>query len=138
MAQPVLFDINPSLASGARDSRDFFEIGITRRRQQRVKKFQMGDGYEQVTPDGINNVIDIYSLQTRPLTLIEAQALDEDFEALNGDFFFARFQQDSTQHKYRLEPNEWSWEDIGGVPREASSRTNIITFSVKRIYDYRT
>lgn len=97
----------------------------------------MGDGYQQVTPDGINNVIDIFRLQTRPLTLIEAQALDDDFEALNGDFFFANFHRDSIQHKYRLEPNEWTWEDIGGV-RSAASRTHVITFSVKRIYDYRT
>lgn len=138
MAQPTLFKVNPGLTDTARDARDFFEIGITRQRQQRVKKFQMGDGYQQVTPDGINNIIDVYRLTTRPLTLEEAEALDDDFAALNGDFFFAQFHFDSIQHKYRLEPNEWSWEDIGGLPRTTETRMNIITFSVRRIYDYRT
>ena len=134
----TLFKLNPAANDTARDARDFFEIGITRQRQQRVRKFQMGDGYEQVTPDGINNVIDVYRLTTRPLTLDEAVALDEDFTDLNGDFFFARFHFDDIEHKYRLEPNEWSWESIGGANVGDNARTNIITFSVKRIYDYRT
>ena len=134
----TLFKIDPKANESARDSRDFFELGITRQRQQRVRKFQMGDGYEQVTPDGINNVIDVYRLTTRPLTLFEATALDEDFADLNGDFFFAQFHFDDIQYKYRLEPNEWSWEDMGGVPRTTETRMNVITFSVKRIYDYRT
>lgn len=134
----TLFKLNPAATDSARDARDFFELGITRQRQQRVRKFQMGDGYEQVTPDGINNVIDVYRLTTRPLTLEEAIALDQDFTDLNGDFFFAQFHFDDIEHKYRLEPNEWSWEDIGGVPRDTENRFNIVTFSVKRIYDYRT
>tara|TARA_B100001094_G_C18170592_1_gene794868 strand:- start:1692 stop:2108 length:417 start_codon:yes stop_codon:yes gene_type:complete len=138
MAQPTLFKVSPGVTETARDARDFFEIGITRQRQQRVKKFQMGDGYQQVTPDGINNIIDVYRLTTRPLTLTEATALDEDFTDLNGDFFFAQFHFDSTQHKYRLEPNEWSWEDIGSASVSDNARTNVITFSVRRIYDYRT
>ena len=137
MAQPILFDFGPSADTSARDPYDFFEIGFTRKRQQRVRRFQLGDGYEQVTPDGVNNLINSYDLRTRPLTDAEAEALDEDFEDLNGDFFYARFPQDAIRYRYRLEPNQWSWEVITSDTLTAQ-RKNIITFSVKQIYDWRS
>ena len=86
MAQPILFNFNPGIADSFRDPYDFFENGLTRKRQQRVRRFQLGDGYEQVTPDGVNNLINAYDLRTRPLTYAEASSLDEDFQELNGFF----------------------------------------------------
>lgn len=91
----------------------------------------MGDGYEQVTPDGIGRDIRRYSLRTKPITTTLAQQIDDAFADLNGDFFYAQFPQDTTVYRYRLEPNEWSWEIIG-------PNANIISFTVKRIYDFRS
>jgi len=143
MAQPILFNFNPGPTDPFRDPYDFFENGLTRKRQQRVRRFQLGDGYEQVTPDGVNNLINAYDFRTRPLTYDEASSLDEDFQALNGDFFFARFPQDEVLYRYRLEPNEWSWEFIstrlqGQLSLNATPRLHVISFSVKQIYDWRS
>lgn len=143
MAQPILFNFNPGPTDPFRDPYNFFENGLTRKRQQRVRRFQLGDGYEQVTPDGVNNLINAYDFRTRPLTYDEASSLDEDFQALNGDFFFARFPQDEVLYRYRLEPNEWSWEFIstrlqGQLSLNATPRLHVISFSVKQIYDWRS
>lgn len=151
MAQPTLFNFPKGLFDAFRDPYDFFESGLTRKRQQRVRRFQLGDGYEQVTPDGVNNLINAYDLRTRPLTYAEASSLDSDFEDLNGDFFFARFPQDDIVYRYRLEPNEWSWETIShrlpsetvgdaspATPASLGARLHIISFSVKQIYDWRS
>lgn len=143
MAQPILFNFNPGPTDPFRDPYDFFENGLTRKRQQRVRRFQLGDGYEQVTPDGVNNLINAYDFRTRPLTYDEASSLDEDFQALNGDFFFARFPQDEVLYRYRLEPNEWSWELISTrfqsqLSFDSAPRLNVISFSVKQVYDWRS
>lgn len=106
------------------------EYGLTVRRGTRVKRVQLGDGYEQVVPDGINTDIRRYDITTIPITDAQAAALDEDLNALGGDFFYAQFSQDVERYKYRLDPNEWSWE------RRAPD-VNIVSFSCKRIYDRR-
>ena len=136
MSHPILFDHGTGAAPEARDSLDFFEVGFTRTRSQRVRKFSLGDGYEQVTPDGPNNLVNTYNLRTRPLTDAEARDLDEDFADLEGDFFYAKFAQDDERYKYRLEPNEWSWE-IVTTERRNRTRRNVISFQVKQIYDWR-
>lgn len=151
MAQPILFNFNPGPTDPFRDPYNFFENGLTRKRQQRVRRFQLGDGYEQVTPDGVNNLINAYDFRTRPLTYDEASSLDEDFQALNGDFFFARFPQDDVLYRYRLDPNQWTWEIIASrrpeetignqspaTPASLGARLNVISFSVKQIYDWRS
>jgi len=124
MAQPTLF-------TGATAASGIFEYGTTVERSKRVRRYQLGDGYEQVTPDSLNNDIRRYSLKTKPISNTLAQQIDDAFSALNGDFFYARFSQDTATYRYRLDPNEWSWEIIG-------PNSNVISFTVKRIYDYRT
>jgi phage-related protein len=106
------------------------EYGLTARRGTRVRRVQFGDGYEQVTPDGANTDIREYDITTIPITDAQAQALDDDLSALSGDFFYAQFFQDDQAYKYRLSPNQWSWESRG-------PNVNIISFSCKRIYDAR-
>jgi len=133
MAQPILFDFNAVPTDPFVDPFDFLEQGLTRRRIQRVRRFQLGDGYEQVTPDGVNNSIHRYDVRTRPLTDAEATFFDDFFTDLNGDFFYARFPQDDIVYRYRLDPNEWSWEIIGDAEKR-----NVISFSAKQIYDIRS
>jgi hypothetical protein len=117
------------------------EYGLTARKGTRVRRVQFGDGFEQVTPDGANVDIRKYDIRTVPITDQQAAVLDEQLTELQGDFFYASFAQDVTidpttgvlvnaEYKYRLDPNEWSWESIG-------PNSNIVSFSCKRIYDSR-
>lgn len=121
----------PTLFTGAIAANRIFEYGTAVRRSTRVRRISFGDGYEQVTPDGINSDIRIYDLRTRPISDSLAVQIDDAFSDLNGDFFYARFPQDSVVYKYRLEPNQWTWEIIG-------PNSNVISFSVKRVHDYRS
>jgi hypothetical protein len=122
MAQPTLFT--------KAQSEQLFEFGHTVQKSRRVRRFVLGNGYEQVTPDGIQRDMRTYKLKTRPITDSEATSYDDAFDDLNGDFFYAQFIHDDELYKYRLEPNEWSIESIG-------PNSNIISFSVRRIYDSR-
>jgi phage-related protein len=106
------------------------EYGLTVRRGTRVRRVQFGDGYEQVVPDGANTDMRTYDIRTVPISDIQAQALDDDLSALSGDFFYAQFFQDDAEYKYRLFPNEWSWQSLG-------PNSNIISFSCRRHYDAR-
>jgi len=106
------------------------EYGLTARRGTRVRRVQFGDGFEQVTPDGINVDIRKYDIRTVPITDEQALDLDSTLSNLQGDFFYAQFFQDDDEYKYRLDPNEWSWESIG-------PNSNIVSFSCKRVYDSR-
>lgn len=103
------------------------EYGLTVRRGNRVRRVQFGNGLEQVIPDGINNEIRKYDVRTVPITDEQAAVLDETLASIQGDHFLARFFQDDQIYKYRLDPNEWSWESLG-------PNSNIISFSCKRIY----
>ena len=125
MPQPTLFS-----ASGTA-SESVFEYGTAVNRSVRVRRFALGNGYEQVTPDGIQTDMRMYSLRTKPISDTEATSYDDFFNDLNGDFFYAQFPLDDELHKYRLEPNEWTWETLG-------PDANIITFAVRRVYDSRS
>jgi hypothetical protein len=104
--------------------------GLTARKGTRIKKVQFGDGYEQVSPDGINNEMRSYTVETSPIADSIAIALDSQLTALQGDFFYSQFFMDDQAYKYRLDPPEWEWRVIG-------PNSNILSFSVKRIYDPR-
>lgn len=125
MPQPTLFS-----ATGT-DSETIFEYGTAVTRSRRVRRFALGNGYEQVTPDGIQTDMRSYSLKTKPISDAEATSYDDFFNDLNGDFFYAQFPLDDELYKYRLEPNEWTWETLG-------PNSNTISFTVRRIYDSRS
>ena len=104
--------------------------GLTARRGNRIKRIQFGDGYEQVSPDGINRDMRSYSIETAPISDETAIELDRQLTALQGDFFYSQFFMDDQPYKYRLENNSWEWRTIG-------PDSNIFSFNVKRIYDPR-
>ena len=64
MPQPTLFS-----ATGT-DSETIFEYGTAVTRSRRVRRFTLGNGYEQVTPDGIQTDMRSYSLKTKPTKLL--------------------------------------------------------------------
>lgn len=105
--------------------------GLTARRGRRIKRVQFGDGYEQISPDGINNDIRAYSIETAPISDKMAIELDSQLAALQGDFFYSQFFMDDQLYKYRLEDNSWEWRTIG-------PDNNVFSFGVKRIYDPRS
>ena len=129
MAQPTLFPKRTTTTSIG--SEDLFEFGQTINKSRRVRRFALGNGYEQVTPDGIQTDMRTYQLKTKPITDVQATQYDDAFYTLNGDFFYAQFIHDNELYKYRLEPNQWTIESIG-------PNNNILSFSVRRIYDSRS
>jgi len=107
------------------------EYGLTVQRGSRTQKISFGDGYEQVSPDGINSDIRQYQIDTAPIADLTAIALDKQLAALVGDFFYSQFFMDAEMYKYRLEPNQWQWKIMG-------PDNNVFSFAVKRIYDTRS
>jgi phage-related protein len=107
------------------------EYGLTVQRGNRTQKVSFGDGYEQISPDGINSDIRQYQIDTAPLSDITAIALDKQLSSLVGDFFYSQFFMDEKTYKYRLEPNQWQWRVNG-------PDNNTFSFTVRRIYDTRS
>jgi len=75
----------------------------------RVRKFGFGDGYEQISPDGINTSVREYNITTRPLTPTEFVLLKIDLDAVCiGDFFLATLQPySSVETRYRLADSKY-------------------------------
>jgi phage-related protein len=107
------------------------QYSLTVERGVRTKRVQFGDGYEQVSPESLNDDMRSYSIETVPIPDNTAIALDKQFAQLKGDFFYSQFFMDEKKYKYRLEPNQWQWRVLG-------PNSNTFTFTVKRIYDPRT
>jgi hypothetical protein len=97
-------------------------------RSSRVKLAQFGDGYQQTSPDGINTEDYLYSIETLPLSDLQALAVESTLEALKGNFFYAKLTNDAQVYKYRIEDGRWSWNSSG---RDA----NVFRFNIKRAYD---
>jgi len=106
------------------------EYGLTVVRGIRTKETKFGDGYAQIAPDGINNEIRKYQIDTVPIADTIAIALDAQLAALQGDFFYSQFFMDDHLYKYRLSPNQWQWASLG-------LNSNKFSFTVEQIYDPR-
>jgi phage-related protein len=97
-------------------------------RTSRVKMVQLGDGYQQFVPDGINTENYRYSIETLPLSDTQSAAVEAALSALKGNIFYAKFKNDTQVYKYRLDGNRWSW-------RSSGQNANVFEFAVKRAYD---
>ena len=97
-------------------------------RTSRVKTVQFGDGYEQNSPDGVNSQDYRYSIETLPLSDAQATNVESALSALEGDYFYAKFTNDTQVYKYRLDGNTWTW-------RSSGPGSNVFAFKVKRAYD---
>lgn len=94
----------------------------------RIRRAGFGDGYEQISSDGINQRGQSYDISTVPLTDSHAQALDAALSALNGSYFWSRIGGDTQPYKYRLDPFAWN------TSNEGPNRT-AFSFKVKRAFD---
>ena len=106
------------------------EYWLTVMRGARTKEVKFGDGYSQTMPDGINNEIRKYQIDTAPIADLTAIALDKQLAALQGDFFYSQFFMDDRMYKYKLFPNQWQWAVVG-------PDSNKFSFAVERVYDVR-
>lgn len=94
----------------------------------RIRRAGFGDGYEQISSDGINARGQSYDITTVPLIDNHAQALDAALSSLNGAFFWSRIGSDTQPYKYRLDPFQWS------ANPEGPNRT-VFSFKIKRAFD---
>lgn len=83
---------------------------VQEKRSHRVKKFSFGDGYEQISADGVNTLITEYDITTRPLKAADALVLLNGLDAVAvGDHFLATLSPFSTTaRRYRLKDNSFS------------------------------
>ena len=107
---------------------EFSIASLSLERTSRVKTVQFGDGYEQSVPDGINTEDYRYSIETLPLSDVQATNIESSLTALKGNFFYAKFKGDAQVYKYRLDGNRWSWS-------AQAKDANIFSLKVKRVYD---
>ena len=107
---------------------EFSIASLSLERTSRVKTVQFGDGYEQSVPDGINTEDYRYSIETLPLSDVQAANFESSLTALKGNFFYAKFKGDAQVYKYRLDGNRWSWS-------AQAKDANIFSLKVKRVYD---
>ena len=83
---------------------------VQEKRSHRVRKFSFGDGYEQISADGINTLVNEYDITTRPLQSADALVLLNGLDAVAvGDYFLATLTPFSTTaRRYRLKDNSFS------------------------------
>lgn len=97
-------------------------------RTSRIRVAQFGDGYEQRSADGINTEDYVYSIETLPLSNVQAASLEQTLAGLKGQYFFSKFKNDTQVFKYRIDGGQWSWISSG-------QDANVFRFEVKRAYD---
>lgn len=107
---------------------DVYEATVQGNATLRVRRAGFGDGYEQISNDGINQRGQAYEISTVPLIDSHAQALDAALSALGGSYFWSRIGSDTQPYKYRLDPFAWT------ANHEGPNRTTI-SLKVKRAFD---
>lgn len=83
---------------------------VQEKRSHRVKKFSFGDGYEQISADGVNTRMSEYDITTRPLGSTDALVLRNSLDDVAvGDYFLMTLTPFSqTPRRYRLKDNSYS------------------------------
>ena len=105
---------------------------VQEKRTHRVRKFSFGDGYEQISADGVNTRMSEYDITTRPLgstdALVLRNALDD---VAVGDYFLmvlTPFSQ--TPRRYRLKGNSYSRQFLVAASTNPNITTNNPTVEV--------
>ncbi len=101
-------------------------LSVEETTSHRVRKFGYGDGYEQVSPDGINTGVREYNITTRPLdsaTFITFKgSLDR---VCTGEFFVSTlYPYSSVSKRYRIVDSTYSSSHL------PSSGSYIVSFTL--------
>lgn len=83
---------------------------VQEKRTHRVRKFSFGDGYEQISADGVNTRMSEYDITTRPLNSIDALVLRNSLDDVAvGDYFLITLTPFSqTPRRYRLRDSSYT------------------------------
>ncbi len=105
---------------------------VQEKRTHRVRKFSFGDGYEQISADGVNTRMSEYDITTRPLgstdALVLRNALDD---VAIGDYFLMTLTPFSqTPRRYRLRDNSYSRQFLVAGTTNPNITTNNPTLEV--------
>lgn len=96
-------------------------------REYRVTKTKFGNGYEQRAKDGINNIVDSWSLSWEALNQTDMNSLSSFFDSLGGTSYFTwQAPTDSTVKKWVV--SKFSIQVLGG-----SHYT--VNVSIDQVYD---
>lgn len=94
----------------------------------RTRSVEFGDGYEEVTGDGINNIRHYWQLTFEALTQSEADDIIDFFLDGGGYTVFQyTVPSDSTQRNYRLDG-----ESITKMPKEGALYE--VSFKIKEVF----
>tara|TARA_B100001778_G_C18597066_1_gene635290 strand:- start:1960 stop:2322 length:363 start_codon:yes stop_codon:yes gene_type:complete len=88
-----------------------FRMEVVETTSHRVRTYGFGDGYEAMSPDGVNSRMTEYSVVTEPIVGAATQtSFQRDLDKVAvGDYFLATLQPWSNeQRRYRLKDNTYS------------------------------
>lgn len=79
------------------------DAGASKEVKTRVKRARFGDGYEQVLPDGLNSVMETWSLNWTNRTRAQIDAIDSFLTTEKGATYFLWTTPQGVQKKFRCE-----------------------------------
>jgi phage-related protein len=96
-------------------------------REYRVTKIKFGNGYEQRAKDGINNIVDSWSLTWDNLSQTDMNSLSAFFDSLGGTTYFTwQAPTDSASKKWTV--SKWTASVLAGTRYS-------VNVSIEQIYD---
>lgn len=105
----------------------------------RMKKFGFGDGYEQLSPDGIHPRQTSYQITTRPLNAADAESLEGALHlAARGDFLSIKLEPFSNETRlYRLQDSTYSRQFLRFSSNSSSAAVSKLVFSFTLIESFK-
>lgn len=85
------------------------EVEASRSVAVRSLQVQFGDGYKARRPDGINTLMETWSVSTPMRAVEEVQALENEIIALGANSFGWTPPFETVEKQWVLEPYQWEW-----------------------------
>lgn len=106
-----------------------FRTSVQARRSVAVRTLQQqyGDGYVARRQDGVNPVMEMWGVETPPMSTADALALEVELLALGSGYFEWTPPFETDPKNWILEPVRWDWSYLG-------DDMATISFSIKRWY----
>jgi phage-related protein len=98
---------------------DMIDQSSSRTKKQRIIQAQFGDGYSQETPDGINSILETWSLRWSNLTTSERDTLVAMLDSVGSTGIITWTPQGETEKTYKMTPDgyseSWSSGDLHNI-----------------------
>ena len=85
------------------------EVEASRSVSVRTLQAQYGDGYVSRRPDGINTLMEFWTVRTPMRPVDEVQALEAEIIALGANSFAWTPPHETVSKQWVLEPYQWEW-----------------------------